>query len=129
MVEAKVCESTWERGLRSEAVAVRWVEALGWRVVGRNVRYRVGELDIVAWDNARTQWVFVEVRSRYRAAAVRAEDTVLFGKQVRLARAARRWMAAHASTRDSARFDVIAVDGKRARVIAHHKGAFEDPGV
>lgn len=120
-------ESTWERGQRSEDVAERYLRDLGWQIAGRNVRYRVGELDIVAWDGR--QWVFVEVRSRYRAAVVRAEDTVRFGKQVRLCRAARLWLAQNTDNKASARFDVIAVDGARAKVKAHHRAAFEDHGV
>ena len=120
-------ETTWERGLRGERVASEHLTGLGWRVVAHNVRYRVGEIDIVAHDGR--QWVFVEVRTRYAPARIRAEDTVRLKKQWRLGRAARLWLRQHAGPQESARFDVIAVDGRRGIVIAHHRGAFEAPGL
>ena len=64
-----------EDGARGEAIAAAMLERAGMRVVARNVRYRVGELDIIAEDEGTL--VFVEVRSRWRRNGPRAEDTVL----------------------------------------------------
>jgi putative endonuclease len=111
------------KGARGEAIAVTWLEARGWRVLGRNVRYRCGELDVVAWDGA--QVVFVEVRSRRDRRVIPAAQSVTWGKQRRVLRAALRWLQQHGDASMSARFDVIGVDLARAAVVSWLPGAFE----
>lgn len=115
-----------ETGDRCEEAAARYLERLGWKILARNVRWRVGELDIVADDG--TQLVFVEVRSRRRQVVSRPEDTVRSLKQSRLERAARMYMARHCRGAVSARFDVIGVDGWTLRVTNHIRAAFEAQG-
>lgn len=110
-------------GAAGETVAQHYLEGLGWQVIGRNVRYRIGELDIVADDGS--QLVFVEVRTRRTASGPRAEDTVASDKRRKLIRAARMYLMRYTGPRASSRFDVVAVDGARSRVMAHHRGAFE----
>ena len=56
-----------ELGRRAEAFAARYVASLGWRVLGRNVFNRYGEVDIVALEGEGTEeaeLVMVEVRFR-----------------------------------------------------------------
>jgi putative endonuclease len=112
-----------EDGARGEAIAAEMLERAGMRVVARNVRYRVGELDIIAEDEGTL--VFVEVRSRWRRNGPRAEDTVTFGKQRRLSKAALLFWRIYGGPCRRARFDVIAVDLARGQVAAHHRAAFE----
>lgn len=113
-------------GMAGEDVATRYLERQGWTILGRNVRWRFGELDIVADDGA--QLVFVEVRTRRTASGPRAEDTVVHNKRRKLIRAGRMYLTRYNGPHQSARFDVIAVDGAAGRVLAHHRGAFEAPG-
>ena len=118
---------TRRRGDGGEAIAAAYVEGqLGWRIVGRNVLYRVGELDIVAEDG--DQLVFIEVRSRGGRSGPRAEDTVTYPKQRRLTRAALMFMSGYGGRCGSGRFDVIAVDLDRGVVRAHYRCAFEARG-
>jgi putative endonuclease len=112
-----------ETGRVGEETAAQYLERAGWTLLARNVRYRCGELDVVADDGE--QLVFVEVRSRGRARLLRPEDTVRHPKRTRLVRAARLFLARYRGPRRSARFDVIAVDSTERRVLAHHRGAFE----
>lgn len=112
-----------EDGARGEAIACAMLERLGMQVVARNVRYRVGELDIIAEDGG--VLVFVEVRSRWRRSGPRAEDTVTFGKQRRLSKAAMLFWKRYRGRCRHARFDVVAVDLASGRVAAHHRAAFE----
>ena len=53
----------WRRlfGTRSERAAARFLKRLGYRILVRNYVCHLGELDIIALDNACI--VFVEVRS------------------------------------------------------------------
>ncbi len=110
-------------GARGEAIAVEYLTTRGLRVIARNVRYRVGELDIVAEDEGAL--VFVEVRSRNRRNGPRAEDTVTFAKQWKLSRAARMYWARYRGACRHARFDVVAVDLTSSRVVGYHRAAFE----
>ncbi|MFN7572206.1 MAG: YraN family protein [Betaproteobacteria bacterium] len=101
-------------GDAAEATACALLQQAGCRIVARNIRYREGELDIVAWDGATL--VFVEVRLRRDAGRFGgAAASVDAFKRRRLTRAARHYLAEHFG--DSARrwppcrFDVVAGNG------------------
>lgn len=55
-------------------MACRYVAGLGWNILGRNVRFRRGELDIVARDG--DEMVVVEVRYRSVGLIMSAEMSV-----------------------------------------------------
>lgn len=118
--------STRQRGDHGEDIACDHLDSLGWRILDRNVTYRAGELDIVAEDPP--YLVFVEVRSTARRHSVRPEDSITRPKQLRLSRAARLYLARYRGSSPYARFDVMVVDRTEARVIAHHRAAFEAIG-
>jgi len=40
----------WERGRRGEELVVTYLLQIGWQIVGRNVRCRGGEIDIITMD-------------------------------------------------------------------------------
>lgn len=63
-----------ELGRRAEEYAVAHLTSLGWRVTGRNVTNRCGELDIVALDG--DEMVVVEVRCRSVGWVQPPEETV-----------------------------------------------------
>ena len=111
-------------GVRGELEAERYLRALGYRLVARNVRYRVGELDLVMVDGA--DLVFVEVRTRRSCrAGIKAQDTVTVSKQRRLLLAARCFLADPRYERWPARFDVVGIDAETLDVTAHIRAAFE----
>lgn len=113
-------------GAAAEDAACAHLAAHGCRIVARNVRYRVGELDIVAFDD--DELVFVEVRLRTGNAFGGAAASVDAFKQRRLVRAAQQFLAAHygADARGArvppCRFDVITADA--GGVSAWLRGAF-----
>jgi putative endonuclease len=108
-------ENTTETGRKSEDMALRYLEAIGWAVLERNFRCRRGEIDIVARDGETV--VFVEVRSRRKSGFGTAAETVGRVKRARLVYAARVWTAARRRDQPM-RFDVIAVDEGRLSHIA-----------
>jgi putative endonuclease len=63
-----------EFGDSGEAIAARYVESLGWRILGRNVTIGKGELDITAMDG--DDLVILEVRSRRVGKLMPAETSV-----------------------------------------------------
>ena len=115
--------TTKDRGDVAESIAADYLVAEGWRVLDRNVNFRVGELDIVADDGE--QLVFVEVRSRFTRSGPRPQHTVTFPKQRKLTAAALLYLNHYNGPRLSSRFDVIGVDANRGTIVAHHVGAFD----
>lgn len=94
-------------GARAEAAAARWLERQGMRLVARNYRCKVGELDVVGLDG--DTLVFVEVRLRGRGSLAGAAESVTTAKQRRLTRAATHFLASHPRwQRHPCRFDVMA---------------------
>lgn len=79
------------RGMRSERLAELALRLKFFRILDRNFRARGGEIDLVARRG--NLIVFVEVKTRARL--VDGMEAVDGGKQQRVAKAARRWLAAH----------------------------------
>src|SRR5687767_4314180 len=78
----------WRRwfGARSEGAAAGFLKKLGYRILARNYRCDLGELDLIALD--RDTIVFVEVRSTEEGEALRPAESVDLAKQRRLTRLA-----------------------------------------
>lgn len=95
-------------GARAEALAARHLERQGLAIVARNVRYRFGEIDIVARDGG--VLVFVEVRLRRSGAYGGAAGSITATKRARLVKAAEGYLATLAVV-PPCRFDAILLDG------------------
>ncbi|CCO08459.1 YraN family protein [Desulforamulus hydrothermalis] len=96
-------------GKRGEDEAYQMLCGLGWQILNRNYRCRLGELDIVARDTTGAL-VFVEVRSRTGVSHGMPEESVDYRKQNKLRRLARQYLLAHPQLPDKpCRFDVVAV--------------------
>ena len=105
--------SRLERGRRSERLAAAFLRHQGFVVEGTNVRFPVGELDIVAWEGSTL--CFIEVRSVSTARFGSAAESITFRKQRHLIRAAQ-WYLARQRLRPAAiRFDVVGVEWQNAR--------------
>lgn len=78
--------SRTETGAAGEEYVAGWLARRGYQIVGRNVRYRGGELDIIAIDG--TELVFVEVRVRTGTRFGNAGESVDERKLATLMRAA-----------------------------------------
>ncbi len=77
------------RGRMSEALAAAVLIAKGYRILGRRVKTRVGEIDIIALRANRL--AFVEVKRR--ATAEEAEAAITARQAARIRRAADNWLA------------------------------------
>lgn len=94
----------------AEQAAAEYLLAAGCLIVARNARYRDGEIDLVVRE--RDTVAFVEVRMRSSARFGGAVSSVGTSKQVRIGRAAQRWLFANYGERwPACRFDVVTVDG------------------
>ena len=97
-------------GRHAESLALDYLTSGGLRLVARNFRCRLGEIDLVMHD--RDCLVFVEVRYRKTSRFASASESVDFRKQKKLLGAASFFVSRHARFRDMRmRFDVVALDG------------------
>ena len=114
------------RGRAGEDAAVAHLVGRGLDVVERNVRSRLGELDLVCRD--RDVWVFVEVKARRPGWGDPAGAAVTAAKRRRLTLLARHYLKWRRLGEPRCRFDVVDVtlgpDGKVAGV-RHLRHAFE----
>ena len=125
--------AAWDRyhplDRRGERAAERHVRRLGYKIVARRERGRLGELDLVAVDGRTV--VFIEVKTRRSHDAGRPDEAVDADKQQRLTRLALAYLKRHDLLEYPARFDVVGVtwpDGARRPQIDHFQNAFEAVG-
>lgn len=100
-------ETSASRGRRGEAAAVRYLRSHGYLVERANVRFPVGEIDIVAREG--DTLCFVEVRSRSSHEWGAPSESITHAKRQRLIRAARWYLARCQAPVAEARFDVVSV--------------------
>ena len=114
-------------GRAGEALAQRYLEARGLRVLERNYRVargrsrRGGEIDLSLLDTDGTL-VFAEVRVRHGFVGGGAAASVSPAKRARLVYAAQTYLS-QLSRVPPCRFDVVAVDGDRVQWL---KAAFDE---
>jgi len=113
---AGVSQGRCRLGRRGEEVAAQYLLRRGCRILARNYRCPLGELDLVAEEDGVI--VFVEVKTRRGGRAGTGAQAVTTHKRRRLLRLARYYLAVHGLAGGPCRFDVIslAVSSGRARV-------------
>ncbi|MEM1209376.1 MAG: YraN family protein [Planctomycetota bacterium] len=98
-------------GRRGESAAARHLRGLGYRVVGRNVQTRAGEIDLLARTPDGGTLVVVEVKTRMAGAAGLApERRVGSSKQRKLLQLARSLLRQPRYRAAGVRVDVVGVD-------------------
>ena len=103
-------------GRRGEDVVVALLRRRGWRILARNFRCPLGEIDLVAEEAGVV--VFVEVKTRRTSHAGSGAEAVSAHKQRRLFRLAQYFLSVYGLDGRPCRFDVaaVAVAPGRARV-------------
>lgn len=98
-------------GSQAEALACRYLEAQGMRLMMRNFRCKCGEIDLVMQQE--NTIIFVEVRNRKNACYGSAAESVTLRKQRKLTNAAQFFIQRYdPALKYSYRFDVIAIQGE-----------------
>lgn len=113
-------------GQRGERLAAKHLRRLGYKIVARGDRSRLGEIDLVAVDGRTV--VFVEVKTRVSHEAGHPADAVDLRKQRKLTSLAQRYLQRHQLQHCSTRFDVIAItwaDPLKTPILEHYRHAFE----
>jgi putative endonuclease len=120
--------TTRRLGQVGEAAAVRFLERRGYVILARNLRSRLGEVDLLARDGSTL--VFVEVKAR-RGSGDPPQAAVDARKRMRLIRVALGYLAGRRLRDQRCRFDVVAVsldDAGRVTGVRHLPHAFDTEG-
>ena len=107
-----------ETGKWGEYIACKYIERLDYRIIERNFKCKQGEIDIIAWEEAKKELVFIEVKTRknnHYGKPIEAVDTT---KKKHIYQAAQYYVYIHKINNMNLRFDVIEIYvlGKMAKV-------------
>lgn len=95
-------------GDRAEEIANNYLQKQGLKLIGKNYRCRLGEIDLIMQD--KDTLVFVEVRCRKSNLFGGAAGSVTFHKQTKLIRAAQLYLQQQKQlAKLVCRFDVVAI--------------------
>ena len=113
-----------EAGPEGERLAADFLKTLGYKVLRRNCRSLLGEIDLIMRDGDAV--VFVEVKSRSSATWGDPEHAVTRGKQRKICRQAVLFADRHKLRGHPLRFDVVTVllEDDTAPVFKHFENAF-----
>lgn len=95
-------------GLLGEEMAALYLREKGLRIVEQRVRFKHGEIDIVARDGR--EWVFVEVKTRSSNHMGMAAETLTTRKAKRMERAIREYLFLNRLGEVPTRCDFVAID-------------------
>lgn len=111
-------------GDRGENVAARYLRNQGYKIIVRNFRCELGEIDIIARDGKTL--VFTEVKTRAYDDPTPEEQVNAF-KQQQITKAAKLYLSRYGFPQPPARFDVVAIvwPTNHEPIIRHTPGAFD----
>ena len=111
-------------GAQSENLAIWYLKKNGYKIIERNYRNQIGEIDIIAKEKKTI--VFVEVKSRRSIRYGSPKWAVTAKKQRQISMVALYYLKTTGQTDAKARFDVVAITSNRDEPrIEIVKNAFE----
>ena len=111
-------------GKESESLAARHLKKNGYKILERNYRNTLGEIDIIAKD--KDTLVFVEVKAKKTDLFGSPKEAVTHKKQIKISKVALLYLNATSQSNAKARFDVVAIlSTKDSTSIEIVKNAFE----
>lgn len=102
-------------GIKGEELAAKYLKKHGYKIIKRNYKCPVGEIDIIAKD--KDILVFIEVKSRNSLAYGRPAEAVDEFKQRKLTQLAKYYINLNNLYNVFARFDVVEVLGDEINLI------------
>lgn len=95
-------------GVKGEGLAVEFLKRKGYRVISRNFKTPLGEIDIVARDGETL--VFVEVKTRTDTAFGQPFEAVNYRKREKIKKVALYYLKNNCRKELSSRFDVLSIE-------------------
>jgi putative endonuclease len=110
-------------GIDSESLAVSYLREHGYKIIERNYRTKIGEIDIIAKD--RDTIVFIEVKAR-KSKAYNPKEAITKSKKRKISMTALYYLKTTRQINVRARFDVVAIGSENnSETIEIIKNAFE----
>ncbi len=105
----KIRETSYRRdvGTRGEQLAVKFLKKSGYKILQRNYRCKLGEIDIVCYDHGTI--AFVEVKTRYSDTYGPPELSVTEAKKRQIVKVALHYVAEKKIEGVDCRFDVVSI--------------------
>ncbi len=94
-------------GSKGEETATALLKENGYKILHRNYKTKLGEIDIIARD--RDTYVFIEVKTRRTARFGSPAEAVVRNKQRQISKAALSFLKANNLLQEKARFDVVSI--------------------
>ena len=113
-------------GERGERIAVRYLRLRGYRILERNYRCRLGEIDIIS--SKRGTMVFVEVRTRRESLLADPIGSIDGIKALRIIHASRYYVLTQGWEHSFLRFDIVGIiypEFRRRPLVSHLINAFD----
>jgi len=105
-------------GKKGEEIAEKYLLDLGFKIIGKNFRSRLGEIDLIGTD--KDTLVFIEVKTRFSEEFGPPEEAVTPRKIKTIAKVGQYYRLLYSGLPESERIDVVAIDfneeGKLSRV-------------
>jgi putative endonuclease len=95
-------------GRDGESLAASYLRGLGYKILHRNYRCRLGEVDLIIQKEGTVS--FVEVKTRRSVEAVSPRELVTLPKQRHISKVAQHYLAANRLSDADADFGVLTVD-------------------
>jgi len=105
-------------GRQGEDEAAKLLSSLGFTILTRNYRCRLGEVDIVCRHEGLI--VFVEVKARAQGSLGSGADAVDRRKRSRIVKACADYLSANSLWDKPCRFDVVSVVRQDGRLLSEH---------
>lgn len=102
-----MAKSKLELGSQGEALACQLLRRKGYKIIQKNYRSRLGQIDIIARD--KDILCFIEVKTRSSTAFGEPQESVTVFKQGQIAKAAISFLKEKNLLQAKARFDVVAI--------------------
>lgn len=96
-------------GKKGEGLAVSYLKKQDYKIIEKNYKTKLGEIDIIA--DYKGCICFVEVRARNNQVFGLPEETILKKKQLQVSKAALAYIKRYKLEDKSCRFDVVSIKG------------------
>ncbi len=107
-------QPTTSAGRAGEDAAIKLLQTRGYKIIARNFRSKVGELDIIAIDG--NTLVFVEVKTRWSREYGYPEEAITPRKLQSIMKTAEYFKLMHPNTPDLQRIDAVAIEVDEGRI-------------
>jgi len=97
-------------GKEGESKAVDFLKKKGYKIIETNYRKRTGEIDIIAFDPAYGEYVFIEVKTRRNLKFGYPEESVDKKKMQKIIETAKTWLMDKNIDDPEWRIDIISIE-------------------